>query len=374
MAAADDLEKKLRDMPWADFTALAQRTQMFPTPAPQTGIDLPDEKDRESQIKRFLSCRHNNAAQFERILTAANIPSDAERAAARSELTASSVAQLAAQAARANELAQDANRIAAGSNEIARAAKSESKLAKRLAIAAGLLTLAVAVAKAVEYVWPLLNATIRGPSAVSTQPTDGSTIWAYVCLFIVWAITWTGYGGVKELLLWLHGSRQRPRLSMALSNPLFMIRATADSEQVRFCHIGVYNHGRSVATDCQVRLMAVADFNSGNPIPGSGPTVLHWAHQELDCGKLDILPNETKEVDLFFQSVANADQIRPFRIASHPDGIVSDYPKGKYTWHLRLTAENAKTRDCRLVVSHSGTSWDDAPVVRLVQGDRQPAA
>jgi hypothetical protein len=102
MAAADDLEKKLREMTMPAFIAFGQQTKMLPTPDPQTGIDLPDEIDKEYQISRFLACQHNNHPHFERILKAAGIPSDAERAEKRSETQTKAIAELAKEAKRAN--------------------------------------------------------------------------------------------------------------------------------------------------------------------------------------------------------------------------------------------------------------------------------
>jgi len=49
--------------------------------------------------------------------------------------------------------------------EVARAAKAESRTAKWLAIAAGVITLALAVAKAFEYLWPHIERLINGSSS-----------------------------------------------------------------------------------------------------------------------------------------------------------------------------------------------------------------
>lgn len=203
----------------------------------------------------------------------------------------------------------------------------------------------------------------------SMQPIGGpwSTAWWYAGL----AIAWFGYGGCKDLLRWLIDALRQPTLTARLPNKQFTEASTAECPHVRFFHLLIHNGGSRTARNCQVRLMSVGVGDKA--IPGSGPTPLHWAHAQLSCDRRDIMSDEDAELDLFTQMPNQCELIHPFRVSSIPDGIVSSYPCGVYTWHLRLTSDNGKRRDFYLSVKHMDLSPSIPPVVTLLPSGEVPS-
>jgi len=204
--------------------------------------------------------------------------------------------------------------------------------------------------------------------SAATQPTGGGASLALVCAIGV--VAFIGYGGCKDIVLFACRVLKRAKLLVRLPTPLWTEAPVAGGSpaETRFFHLLVHNAGRSIARDCQVRLMAAErKLSSGvEKLLSAGPTSLHWAHRPLDCQRLDLLPDEDAELDLFTQDPRAADRIVPFRVSSHPDGIRSWYEPGEYTWQLRLTSANAKTQDCFLSIKHPGP-WDTPPTVVLQQ-------
>lgn len=180
-------------------------------------------------------------------------------------------------------------------------------------------------------------------------------MWPYIATAVAWIVAFIGYRGFRDFFSWLRIRRNRPELTISLQDPIYTEKPIPNGEMLRFYHLRVHNTGKTDATNCRARVMAI--WSNGKNVLGAGDVPLHWAHEPLETDSRAVPKAEVVELDLFTQARVYPTHICVFGTRQTPDGLRKRYEPGEYSLKVRLTADNAEPRDLRLKVVHNGT-WE----------------